>query len=76
VRALGAIALINERLGKRVAGVLGVIAIDVAQAVVLVAAVVASARQLLARIRKLSSTPREQLTAAEQILDAMERGEN
>jgi predicted nucleic acid-binding protein len=79
-RALGAIALINERRGKRVAGALGVIAIDVAHAVVLVAAVgrldVASARQLLARIRKLSSTPREQLTAAEQILDAMERGEN
>jgi hypothetical protein len=78
-RALGAIALINERRGKRVAGALGVMASDVAQAVVLVAAVgrldVPTARQLLARIRKLSSTPREQLTVAEQLLDAMERRE-
>ncbi|MGA7910255.1 MAG: hypothetical protein WCC30_01730 [Candidatus Dormiibacterota bacterium] len=79
-RAVGAIALINERRGKRVAGALGVIAIDVAQAVVLVAAVgrldVPTARQLLSRIRKLSSTPREPLTEAEQLLDAKERRES
>lgn len=75
-RALGAIALINERRGKRVATALGVVVIDVAQAVVLVAAdgrlTIPAARRLLARIRKLSSTPPEQLTEAEQVLDAME----
>lgn len=79
-KALGAIALINERRGKRVAHALGVVAIDVAQAVVLVAAGgrldIPTARQLLARIRKLSSTPREQLRKAEQLLDAMERREH
>ena len=78
-RALGAVALINERRGKRVAAALGVIAIDVAQAVVLVAAAghidIATARQLIARIRKLSSTPREHLREAERLLDAMDRGE-
>ena len=76
-RALGSIALINERRGKRVAAALGVVAIDVAQAVVLSAAVgrldIPAARQMIARIRKLSSTPREQLEEAEQLLDAMER---
>lgn len=76
-RALGAIALINERRGKRVAAALGVVAIDVAQAAVLSAAVgrldIPAARQMIARIRKLSSTPREQLEEAEQLLDAMER---
>jgi predicted nucleic acid-binding protein len=78
-QALGAIALINERRGKRVAAALGVIAIDVAQAVVLLAADgrldIPAARRLVARIRKLSSTPREQLTEAEHVLDAMERTE-
>jgi hypothetical protein len=78
-QALGGIALINERRGKRVAAALGVIAIDVAQAVVLLAADgrldIPAARRLVARIRKLSSTPREQLTEAEHVLDAMERTE-
>jgi hypothetical protein len=67
-QALGVIALINERRGKRVAAALGVVAIDVAQVVVLLVdgrLSVPAARRLLARIRKLSSTPPEQ--------DALER---
>ena len=76
-QALGVIALINERRGKRVAAALGVVAIDVAKVVVLLVAddrlSVPAARGLLARIRKLSSTPPEQLTEAERVLDAIER---
>jgi predicted nucleic acid-binding protein len=76
-QALGVIALINERRGKRVAAALGVVAIDVAQVVVLLVAdgrlAVPAARGLLTRIRKLSSTPPEQLTEAESVLDAIER---
>jgi predicted nucleic acid-binding protein len=76
-QALGVIALINERRGKRVAAALGVVAIDVAQVVVLLVAdgrlTVPAGRGLLARIRKFSSTPREQLTEAESVLDAIEQ---
>jgi predicted nucleic acid-binding protein len=76
-QALGVIALINERRGKRVAAALGVVAIDVAQVVLLLVAdgrlTVPAARGLLARIRKLNSTPPEQITEAERVLDAIER---
>ncbi|MHB8719591.1 MAG: hypothetical protein ACYDAC_11985 [Candidatus Dormibacteria bacterium] len=76
-RHLGAVALINERRGRRVAASLGVVTLDVPQAIILAAADrrldVARARRLLARVRQLNSTALEQLTEAEQVLDALQR---
>ena len=78
-RALDAVALINERRGKRVAAALGVVAIDVPQVVVLLAARrvidVPAARASLARIHQLSSSPREYLDEAERYLSALERSQ-